>query len=320
LNSAGAPRFADIERAAARIAPYVHRTAVLTSASLDDACGARLFFKAELFQKVGAFKARGATNAVLQLSDEQLRRGVVTHSSGNHAAALARAAALKGAVATIVMPSNAPQAKEQSVRRYGGRIVHCEPTLAAREAACANIQAETGATLVHPYDDEAVIAGQGTAALELMQQAPELDMILAPIGGGGLVSGTAIAAHGLRRQVRVFGVEPEGADDAFRSLKAGRLVDPGPVNTIADGLRGALSERTFAVIQDQVAGIVTVSEAAIIEAMRRLWQVLKITVEPSSAVAYAAIMEGKLELGGRRVGVILTGGNLDLDQLPWNGA
>ncbi len=315
-----APTLSDIHAAAARIAPFIHRTPVLTSHVLDSGCGGALFFKAELLQKVGAFKARGATNAVMRLTDEDAARGVATHSSGNHAAALARAAALRGIGATIVMPSNASMAKQDSVRRHGGTIVLCEPTLAAREQAAAEIVARTGAVLVHPYDDVDVIAGQGTAALELLEQAPDLDMVLCPVGGGGLISGTAIACRALAPALRVIGVEPAGADDAFRSWRAGRLIPPDRVETIADGLRGGLSERTLAVIRRDVAEIVTVSEAAIVQAMRTIWQVLKVTVEPSGAVPYAAVLEGKIDVAGARAGLILTGGNLDLDRLPWPGA
>ena len=308
---------ADIRAAHARIADKIHRTPVLTSATLDALCGAQLFFKCENFQKIGAFKARGATNAVFALTDAEAANGVATHSSGNHAAALARAARLRGIPAHIVMPSNAPKTKIESVRRNGGFIVFCEPTLVAREAACAKIIAETAARLVHPFDDYAVMAGQGTATLELLEQAPDLDLIIVPVGGGGLLCGTAVAAKGARPGIRVIAAEPAGADDAARSVAAGRLIPLEQAATIADGLRTSLSARTFPLIQQQVDGIVTVSEESIVAAMRRIWEVLKIIIEPSCAVPYAAIMDEKIDVSGKRVGIILTGGNVDLDALPW---
>ena len=308
---------ADIRAAHARIADKIHRTPVLTSATLDALCGAQLFFKCENFQKIGAFKARGATNAVFALTDAEAANGVATHSSGNHAAALARAARLRGIPAHIVMPSNAPKTKIESVRRNGGFIVFCEPTLLAREAACAKIIAETGARLVHPFDDYAVMAGQGTATLELLEQAPDLDLIIVPVGGGGLLCGTAVAAKGARPGIRVIAAEPAGADDAARSVAAGRLIPLEQAATIADGLRTSLSARTFPLIQQHVDGIVTVSEESIVAAMRRIWDVLKIIIEPSCAVPYAAILEQKIDVSGKRVGIILTGGNVDLDALPW---
>jgi threonine dehydratase len=308
---------ADIRAAHARIADKIHRTPVLTSATLDALCGAQLFFKCENFQKICAFKARGATNAVFALTDAEAANGVATHSSGNHAAALARAARLRGIPAHIVMPSNAPKTKIESVRRNGGIIVFCEPTLVAREAACAKVIAETGARLVHPFDDYAVMAGQGTATLELLEQAPDLDLIIVPVGGGGLLCGTAVAAKGARPGIRVIAAEPAGADDAARSVAAGRLIPLEQAATIADGLRTSLSARTFPLIQQQVDGIVTVSEESIVAAMRRIWEVLKIIIEPSCAVPYAAIMEQKIDVSGKRVGIILTGGNVDLDALPW---
>lgn len=308
---------ADIRAAHARIADKIHRTPVLTSATLDALCGAQLFFKCENFQKIGAFKARGATNAVFALTDAEATNGVATHSSGNHAAALARAARLRGIPAHIVMPSNAPKTKIESVRRNGGIIVFCEPTLVAREAACAKIIAETGARLVHPFDDYAVMAGQGTATLELLEQAPDLDLIIVPVGGGGLLCGTAVTAKGARPGIRVIAAEPAGADDAARSVAAGRLIPLEQAATIADGLRTSLSARTFPLIQQQVDGIVTVSEESIVAAMRRIWEVLKIIIEPSCAVPYAAVMDEKIDVSGKRVGIILTGGNVDLDALPW---
>jgi threonine dehydratase len=308
---------ADIRAAHARIADKIHRTPVLTSATLDAFCGGQLFFKCENFQKIGAFKARGAANAVFSLTEAEAARGVATHSSGNHAAALARAARLRGIAAHIVMPSNAPKAKVESVRRNGGIVIFCEPTVTAREAACAQVIAETGARLVHPYNDYAVMAGQGAATLELLEQAPELDLVIAPVGGGGLLCGTAVAAKGVRPGIRVIAAEPAGADDAARSFAAGHIIPLEKPSTIADGLRTSLGERNFPLIQQHVDGVVTVSEDSIVAAMRRIWEVLKIIIEPSCAVPYAAIMENKIDVTGKRVGIILTGGNVDLDALPW---
>jgi threonine dehydratase len=308
---------ADIEAARARIAPYVRRTPVLTSDLLDAEAGARLFFKCENLQHIGAFKARGATNAVLSLSDAAAAKGVATHSSGNHAAAVARAAGLRGIPAYIVMPEGAARPKAAQVERLGGRITYCAPTLAAREEAAARIVAETGAAMIHPFDNSTVMAGQGTAALELMEDAPDLDVVLAPIGGGGLISGVSTAVKAVRPATRVVGAEPAGADDAARSFAAGRLIPLTDVNTIADGLRASLSQSTFDHIRRGVDAIATVSEPGIVEAMRALWEALKVVVEPSAAVAYAAVREGKVDVEGRRVGIILTGGNVDLDRLPW---
>lgn len=307
----------DIRQAHERIRGSIHRTPVLASETLDGLAGASLFFKCENFQKVGAFKARGAANAVFLLSKAEAERGVATHSSGNHAAAVARAAKLRGIPAYIVMPHNVPKAKQDSVRRYGARIELCEPTLAAREALVAEVIARTGAHLVHPFNDERVMAGQGTAVLELLEDQPSIDVVLCPIGGGGLLSGTAVAAKALKPGIRVVGTEPAGADDAFRSFHGGERVPMRDPRTIADGLRGALGDRTFPLIREHVDDVVTVSEGAIVQAMRTIWEVLKIVIEPSAAVPYAAILERKVDVAGRRVGLILTGGNLDLDCLPW---
>ena len=311
-----APTIEDIRLAHARIKPHIHQTPVLTSTLLDRETGARLFFKCENFQKVGAFKARGASNAVFSLTDEEAKHGVATHSSGNHAAALARAAALRGLVAHIVMPGNSPKPKQAAVAGYGGRIVLCEPTLEARARACAAVIASTGATLIHPYNDYRIIAGQATAALELMQEVPDLDVVLAPVGGGGLLSGTAIVVKSLRAATRVVGAEPAQADDAAESLKAGRVVSK-PANTIADGLRTLLGELNFPIIREHVDEIATVTEDGIVTAMRRLWEIMKIVVEPSGAVPFAAVREHASQFAGQRVGVILSGGNVDLDTLPW---
>lgn len=308
---------ADVRAAHARIRAFVHRTPVLTCSRLDAAVGARLFFKCENFQKVGAFKARGAHNLILGLSDAEAARGVVTHSSGNHAAAVALAARRRGVPATIVMPRNAPRVKQAAVAGYGGTIVPCEPTLAAREAATAEIMARTGATLVHPYDDDRIIAGQGTAALEFLEDVPDLELLLTPVGGGGLLSGSSVAAKALRPALRVIGTEPAAADDAAQSFRAGRRLAGSPPQTIADGLRVSLGERNFAHITRHVDDIVTVSEAGILQAMRLVWESMKIIIEPSSAVPVAALLEHRVSASGQRVGVILTGGNVDLDALPW---
>jgi threonine dehydratase len=306
-----------IEEARARIAGRVKVTPVLTSETLDAQAGAQLYFKCETFQKCGAFKARGATNAVFALSEAEARHGVATHSSGNHAAALARAARLRGIRAYIVMPDNTPEAKRAAVRRYGAEITYCAATLAAREQAARALVQATGAAFVHPYDNLMVMAGQGTVAAEFLTQVPELDVLLCPVGGGGLLSGTAVAAKTLKPQVRILGVEPAGADDAARSFHSGTLQPSLDPHTIADGLRGALAPRTFAEIRRGVDDILTVSEEAIIAAMRELWEVLKIIVEPSGAVPYAAVRTADATLKGQRIGIVLSGGNLDLEQLPW---
>jgi threonine dehydratase len=309
-----------IQEARARIEGKVHRTPVMTSETLDSLAGAELYFKCENLQKGGAFKARGATNAVFALSDAVARKGVATHSSGNHAAALARAAKLRGIPAHVVMPTNAPKAKQAAVSRHGAKIIFCEPTLEARESTVARVMAETGATLVHPYNDLHVMAGQGTIGVELMEEYPELDMILCPVGGGGQVSGIAVAAKTMKPTVRVIGVEPAGADDASRSFKSGHIEPMLHPKTIADGLRSSLGEKSFAEIQRHVDDIVTVPEEAIISGMRMIWEVMKIIVEPSGAVPYAAVAAEKLPVKGQKIGIVLSGGNLDLDSYPWISA
>ena len=308
---------AAIRTAHERIRPHIHRTPVLTSERLDAASGASLFFKCENFQKVGAFKARGATNAVFALDEETARRGVATHSSGNHAAALSRAAKLRGIAAHIVMPSNSPKVKVRAVEGYGGRIVFCEPNQRAREETCARVIAETGATLIHPFENEDVMAGQGTIAVELLEDVPELDFVLCPVGGGGVLSGVAVAAKALRPGIKVIATEPAGADDAAQSFHQHRLVYQEKKETIADGLRTNLGAPNFALVQRYVDDVVTVSEEGIVAAMRAIWETMKIVVEPSGAVSYAAIIEGKIDCRSKRVAMILTGGNVDLDALPW---
>jgi len=290
----------------------------MTCASLDRQVGAKVFLKCENLQKAGAFKARGACNAVFSLSGIEAARGVATHSSGNHGQALAMAATLRGIPAQIIMPRESPKVKKEAVAAYGGKITFCDATLESRETALASVVAETGATVVHPYNDYRVIEGQGTATLELLEDVDDLDLILAPVGGGGLLSGTAIAATELSTRVRVIGAEPEQADDAFRSLAAGKIVPSINPQTIADGLRASLGSLTFPIIQRRVDRIVTVSEAGIIAAMKFVWERAKIVIEPSAAVAVGALWEHKIDLTGRRVGVILSGGNVDLDRLPWN--
>jgi threonine dehydratase len=304
-----------IREAHARIRDKIHRTPVMTSEVLDRLAGSRLYFKCENLQKVGAFKARGATNAVFLLTDEEAVRGVVTHSSGNHAAALARAAALRGIPAYIVMPNNSPLAKQAAVRRYGGEIVLCEPTLAARETTARQVMERTGAAFIHPYDDLRVMAGQGTTAIELLDEVPQLDVILCPVGGGGQLSGIAVAAKDIKPDVRVIGVEPAGADDAARSFKAREILPMVNPRTIADGLKTSLGEQPFAEIIRLVDDIVTVNEESIVQAMRQILEVMKLLVEPSGAVPYAAILEKKIV--GTDIGIILSGGNLDLERLPW---
>jgi threonine dehydratase len=309
---------AAIRAAHERIRPYIKRTPVLTSEAIDTGCGARLHFKCENLQAVGAFKARGACNAVFSLTDVEAARGVVTHSSGNHAAALARAARLRGIGAEIVMPKGSPQSKVANVTSFGGRITFCEPGLNAREAACAEIMARTGAVLVHPFDDLRVAAGQGTATVELLEDAPDLDFVLCPVGGGGLLCGTAVAAKSLKPGIRMIGVEPALADDVAQSFRAGKRVAIATPATIADGLRtNCTGEKNFPIIRQYVDDIVTVTEEEIIAAMRELWEKLHVIAEPSAAVAYAAIRGKKFPYAGKNVGLILTGGNVDLDALPW---
>lgn len=308
---------ASIWAAHERIRPYVHRTPVLRSSRLDEIAGVRLFFKCENFQKVGAFKARGACNAVFSLPEAEARRGVVTHSSGNHGAALAYAARARGVSATVVVPENAPPPKLKAIAGYGARIVPCAPTVAAREAAARRLVEEEGLVLIHPFDNDDVIAGQGTAGLELLEDQPRLDAVLAPVGGGGLLSGLAIAAKGLRPGIRVYGGEPRGADDAARSLASGNLVLDQVPQTICDGLRTTLAPRTFNILRAQVDGIGVASEEGIVAAMRLIWENLKIIVEPSCCPPLAAILENTLKFPGQNVGLVLTGGNVDLENLPW---
>lgn len=307
----------DIRDAAGRISKHAHRTPVLRCASLDRILGAELSFKCENFQKVGAFKFRGACNAIACLAEEELKRGVATHSSGNHAAALALAAQLAGSNAHIVMPANASAVKKAAVKGYGATITYCEPTLEARESTLEQILKTEGRSLIHPYNDPRIIAGQGTAALELLEEVENLDVVMAPVGGGGLLSGTSIAVSEASPSTKVFGAEPLNADDAYRSLEAGSIQPANDPQTLADGLLTSLGDLTFPIIQERCSGIITVSEESMIEAMRLVWERMKIVIEPSAAVPVAALLEKRGEIPGNRVGVILSGGNADLDQLPW---
>lgn len=312
------PEIEDIRDAGARINNYIHKTPVLTSQNINQLTGTSLYFKAENLQKAGAFKSRGACNAILSLDAEDLEYGVSTHSSGNHAQALARAAFLTKTKAYIVMPKNAPSSKVAAVRNYGGEITFCEPNLASREETLRRLIDETGSTEIHPYNNYTIIAGQATATLEMIEQCEHLDYILAPVGGGGLLSGTCLSASYLSPKTNVIGVEPELANDAFRSFKEGKIIAALPPKTIADGLLTSLGSITFPIIREYCQDIVTVSEDSIIKAMKLIWERMKIIVEPSAAVPLAAILENKIEIKGKKIGIILSGGNLDLDKLPWN--
>lgn len=311
------PTLSDIQEAHEIIKKHAHITPVLSSQQINTRCGAELYFKCENFQKVGAFKFRGATNAVLTLPDEEATQGVATHSSGNHAQALALAARIKGIPAYVVMPENAPKVKVEAVRNYGAEITFCASSLEARESTLKEVVAKTGATTIHPYNDARIIAGQGTATIEFLESNPDLDIILTPVGGGGLLSGTALAAKNIKPSIKVIGTEPEEADDAYKSFKEGRLIPAYSTNTIADGLRTSLGELPFSIITEYVDDIVTVSEASIVAAMRYIWERLNIIIEPSCAVPMAAVFEGKVDVAGKKVGIIITGGNVDLDNLPW---
>jgi len=311
------PNFAHIAQAHKRIESFVHNTPVLSSESINGICSCSIYFKCENFQKVGAFKYRGATNAVLSLSENEAKNGVATHSSGNHAAALALAAKKRGIPAYIVMPDNSRQIKKDAVKSYGAQITFCTPTLEARETTLEKVVAETGATFIHPYNNFNVICGQGTAALELMTQIKDLDIIMAPVGGGGLMSGTAIVAKSLQSKIRVLGAEPKGADDAYRSFKGGILVPSVNPNTSADGLLTSLGDITFEIIKQNVDDILTVSEESIVKAMRMIWERMKIVVEPSSAVPFAAILENPALFEQKKIGIIISGGNVDLSDLPF---
>jgi threonine dehydratase len=313
------PELEALRQAHERIRPYIHRTPIMTSRRIDEMSGAELHFKCENFQHTGAFKFRGALNAVLGLRDDELKVGVATHSSGNHGAALACAANLRGIPAHIVVPKGAVATKVAAIEGYGGTVHWCEPTQAGREQALQQVVEETGAQAVPPYNDPRIIAGQGTAALELLEQRPDLDIIVTPVGGGGLVSGTAIAAAAADHEVKVYGIEPDGAADTRDSLEAGFIIDDFTPDTIADGLRAKVGPLTFEVIRGRVDRVLTVDDAAIIAAMRQIWRIMKIVVEPSCATVLAAVFEHREAFRGKRVGLILSGGNVDLDHLPWQG-
>ncbi|SIO40490.1 threonine dehydratase [Rhodovulum sp. ES.010] len=311
------PTYDDVVAAHERIAPYIHRTPVLTSSYFNELTGAELYFKCENFQKAGAFKVRGACNAVFGLDDEKAKKGVATHSSGNHALSLSYAAGRRGIPCYVVMPHTAPQAKKDAVRGYGGQITECEPSTSSREAVFAEVQEKTGAEFVHPYNDPRVIAGQGTCSRELNEQVEGLDAVIAPIGGGGMVSGTCLTLSNLAPDIEIYAAEPEQADDAYRSFKAGHIIADDAPNTVADGLKVPLKDLTWHFVSNHVTDIFTASEQEIIDAMKLTWQRMKIVMEASCAVPLATILTNREVFAGKRVGVIITGGNVDLDKLPW---
>lgn len=312
------PTISDVVEAHRRIEPHIHRTPVLTSSYINALVGAELFFKCESLQKAGAFKARGASNAVFGLSNDEAARGVATHSSGNHGTCLSYAAGRRGIPCTVVMPRTAPQAKKDAVRGYGAVVVECEPSTSSREAVFNEVVAKNGAEFVHPYNDPRVIAGQATCSKELIEQVDGLDAVVAPIGGGGMVSGTCLTLSNLAPKMEIYAAEPEQADDAYRSFKAGRIIADDAPNTVADGLKVPLKELTWHFVRNNVTDILTASEAEIIDAMKLIWKRMKIVVEPSSAVPLATILKNKSLFAGKRVGIIVTGGNVDLETLPWN--
>lgn len=312
------PDFNNVLDAKLRIEPYIHHTPVLTSSALNEITGNELYFKCENFQRAGAFKFRGASNSVFALDETEAKRGVATHSSGNHAQALALAAKIRGIPAFVVMPENSKKVKVEAVRGYGSEIIFCKPTLSSREETLEKVVQETNAIFIHPYNNPQVIAGQGTAALELINQTPDLDYIIAPVGGGGLLSGTLLTVNSVSGNTKVIGAEPEGADDAKRSLQRGEIVPSVNPNTIADGLLTSLGSITFEIIKKFIYDIITVSDEAIIKAMRLIWERMKIVVEPSSAITLGLLLENKIELKKKKIGLILSGGNVDLDHLPWN--
>jgi threonine dehydratase len=311
------PTYEDVLEAKERIAPYIHRTPVLTSSYLNDLTGAELFFKCENFQKAGVFKARGASNAVFSLSDELAAKGVATHSSGNHALSISYAAGQRGIKATVVMPRTAPQAKKDAVVGYGGTIVECEPSTSSREAVFAEVVAESGADFIHPYNDPRVIAGQATCSLELYEQVENLDAVIAPIGGGGMISGTCLTLSNIAPHIDIYAAEPLNADDAARSLAAGYIIADDSPDTIADGLKVPLKDLTWHFVSNHVAEILTATEEEIVDAMKLIWKRMKIVMEPSSAVPLATILKNRELFAGKKVGIIITGGNVDLDNLPW---
>ena len=311
------PTYDEVEAAHGRIDPYIHRTPVLSSAHFNERTGAELFFKCENFQKAGAFKVRGASNAVFGLDEERAAKGVATHSSGNHGLSLSYAAGRRGIKATVVMPRTAPEAKKQAVRGYGGTVVECEPSTTSREAVFAEVVAETGADFVHPYNDPRVIAGQATCSKELIEDRGHLDAVVAPIGGGGMISGSCLTLSHISPGTEIYAAEPKNADDAYRSFKAGHIIADDAPETVADGLKVPLKDLTWHFVSNYVTDILTASEEDIVDVMYLLWQRMKIIVEPSSAVPLAVILKNPEIFTGKRVGVIVTGGNVDLNKLPW---
>lgn len=311
------PTFDDVKEAQERIKPHIHRAPVLTSSYLNSLTGAELFFKCENFQKAGAFKVRGASNAVFGLSEKMAKKGVATHSSGNHGLSLSYASGRRGIPVTVVMPRTAPEAKKAAVRGYGGRVVECEPSTSSREAVFAEVVAETGADFVHPYNDPRVIAGQGTCSIELHEEVGPLDAVLAPIGGGGMISGTCLTMSAISPTTKIYAAEPKNADDVYRSFHAGRIIEDDAPQTIADGLKVSLRPLTWHFVSTYVTEVLLATEEEIVDAMYLTWQRMKILIEPSSAVPLAAILKNKELFAGKRVGVILTGGNVDLKKLPW---
>ena len=307
----------DIELAHDRIRPFIHRTPILTNSSLNKLAGAELFFKCENFQKAGSFKIRGATNTVELLSDSELKRGIATTSSGNHGAALSMAVSRRGGSTKVVMPHNTPKIKVENVKRNGGEVVWCEPDQKFRESVLNDVVEETAATVVHPYNDERIMAGQGTCAKEILEDVPTIDCIVSPVSGGGLLSGSLVAAKNMKNSVKVFGAEPEEADDAYQSLKQGKIVPNKTINTICDGLRAEIGSKTFPVIQNLVDEIIPVSEKDIIESLQMIWERMKIIVEPSCSISLALILKNKMMFKNKNVGLIMSGGNVDLNKLPW---
>jgi len=319
MNEMYIPTFDDMLAAHDRIKPYIHKTPVLTSKFMNDLTGAELYFKCENFQKAGVFKARGASNAVFGLADDKVAKGVATHSSGNHALSLSYAAGRRGISCTVVMPRTAPEAKKAAVRGYGGKVVECEPSTSSREAVFAEVVAASGADFVHPYNDHRVIAGQGTCSLELHNEVGPLDAVIAPIGGGGMVSGTCLTMSNISPATKIYAAEPKNADDAYRSLKAGYIIADDAPQTVADGLKVPLKDLTWHFVSSHVEDILLATEQEIIDAMYLIWQRMKIVMEPSSAVPLATIIKNKQLFTGKRVGIIVTGGNVDLKELPWMG-
>ena len=307
----------DIELAHERIRPFIHRTPILTNSSLNKLAGAELFFKCENFQKAGSFKIRGATNTVELLSDSELKRGIATTSSGNHGAGLSMAVSRRGGSTKVVMPHNTPKIKVENVKRNGGEVVWCEPDQKFRESVLNDVVEETAATVVHPYNDERIMAGQGTCAKEILEDVPTIDCIVSPVSGGGLLSGSLVAAKNMKNSVKVFGAEPEEADDAYQSLKQGKIVPNKTINTICDGLRAEIGSKTFPVIQNLVDEIIPVSEKDIIESLQMIWERMKIIVEPSCSISLALILKNKMMFKNKNVGLIMSGGNVDLNKLPW---